>query len=107
MEKLKIVVLTHQLSEKDKENVSFYLKSPSLTHKKEYHLLFDCILHHKENCNKKLLWNSVYPKHKLDEQKFRKLCFERIGRSNETNRVGRTNAAYRIGKCNGIKERVF
>lgn len=78
MEKLKIVVLTHQLSEKDKENVSFYLKSPSLTHKKEYHLLFDCILHHKENCNKKLLWNSVYPKHKLDEQKFRKLCFETL-----------------------------
>ncbi|MDB5227093.1 MAG: hypothetical protein JWN78_1286 [Bacteroidota bacterium] len=70
--------MSAHLSEKDKENIAVYFQSPVFAQKKSYYKLFESVVQHKDNCNKAVLWNSVYPKQKLDEQKFRKLCFETL-----------------------------
>ncbi len=76
MEKLKIIELLQHLPEKEQENVQLYFQSSLFNAKPEYSKFINCLIKHKDNSNKSVLWKSVFPKQTLDIAKFRKLCFE-------------------------------
>lgn len=78
MEKLKIKALSEHLSEKEKETIKSYLSSNISSVKEDCVLLYNHLLNHQENAGKSTLWKKIYPKQKLNEQKFRKLCFETL-----------------------------
>lgn len=76
MEKNKIGELIRHLPEKDIENVRSYFQSSLFFSKPEYPKLIDALIYNKNQFSKLIIWKSVFPKQKLDVQKFRKLCYE-------------------------------
>lgn len=78
MEKIKIITLLEHLSEKDKESIHQYFRIKSSAERKEHLLLFELLIKNNENYDKNKIWKSIYPTEKLNNQKFRKLCFETL-----------------------------
>lgn len=78
MDKLKILTLIEHLTEKEKESIRSFLAVNLSDNKKDCLNIYENIVEHPTNCHKAMLWKSVYPKQKIDEQKFRKLCFETL-----------------------------
>lgn len=77
MERLKILELTEHLSPKETENVTFFLNSGFIAVRPELKSLFHHLnKQHKNKPDKITLWKAVFPKAKVDENKFRKLCHE-------------------------------
>lgn len=78
MERLKILELIDDLTASEIRNIQIYMDSHLFSMSKIPSKLFKNLVAQKNHYTKVALWNSIFPKIKLDENKFRKLCNESL-----------------------------